>query len=322
MFRVRHLILNEGFSPNHHFQDGTVPLQIAVEKNNSGLVQFLLEMKAYPDLKSNKNQTPIGIAIINSNLTIVKMLLNFGARVELTDSNRRTPLHLASCAGLSETVQTLIQFGASVNAEDRWGRTPLHVALYNLPQDADTLLLYTRTILLLLARGAGVNKKDKCDSSPLFLCASAGNHAKDLCRMLLSKGAKVNQTNGRKITPFRMACMKGHTEICKVLLEYNCIVDTVSLAKEKYCIDIALEEGHINIVKLLMAAGHTPSQLVSLHKVTCDHAITKLCCTPQSLQVTCRKTIRMCLGAEILRKVSKLLYPTSLKDYILLKDVL
>lgn len=309
--QVHHFIVNEGFSANHHFTDGAVPLQIAVERNHAALTSFLLDMRAKPNIKTNAKVCagaapfPLCVAVKNNNSDIVRSLLNAGAQADTRDGNQRSSLHLACSSGSCDIAQILLQHKADVNARDRWRRTPLHLVLYNLPENHDQLPRYNKIVLMLLANGAKVNVLDRRRMAPLHLAAASGDHTTDICRLLISRGANTHDCPMAS----RMVCSRGHVELCRLFLSENFLLDSL-------CMDLAISNSHSMIQHLLACAGVSPSFCEKF-----QDSISGIS-RPYNLQILCRKVIRSSLGNGIHQKVNKLEYPERLKDFILMRDIL
>ena len=80
----------------------------------------------------------------------------------------------------------------------------------------------TKTVEMLLAKGADVNAKDKNGETALMM-ASQNGHS-EIVKLLLAAGADVNakaSKAGKDYTPLSIAKMMGHTQIIKLLKEYG-----------------------------------------------------------------------------------------------------
>ncbi|RYF46246.1 MAG: hypothetical protein EOO38_14485, partial [Cytophagaceae bacterium] len=99
-----------------------------------------------------------------------------------------TPLHIAAQWGTIHCAEELVKCGADINARDMHSFTPLHSTLMN-----PTKLFMRRAITMtsfLLNHGAAVNMAIPSGDAPLHLAAKMGD--KELCNLLLDKGAAIN----------------------------------------------------------------------------------------------------------------------------------
>ena len=221
-----------------------------------------------------------------------------------------------------------------VNVQDRWGRTPLHVTLLNLSHAQNSGTNYTDVVRLLLDRKSDPNQADKHHATPLFIAASSGNI--EITKMLIKHGADVNKPGRHHTTPLMLAAIKGNINICQLLIFYNCKVNCNHLPSGKTCLQLAIQKGFLDILRLLVSAGcdlhsnswsfynnrelwqQRSSKISSEMWVWLDEVFTK----PLTLQHWCRTTIRRSLGKTLHQRVGNIQYPDSLKNFILMKDLI
>ncbi len=163
------------------------------------------------------------------NMKIVKLLLdaktNVNARQVLpTDYNDNTLLEKATNTSSAELVQLLIEAGANMESKNR----ALNIAIENN---------YIEIVKLLLAAGVEDNAKNNALSF-----AIRSKHF-EIAEMLLSDGAK---TKG----DLASASAGGSSEIVKALLKTD-----VDKNEKRQALINAIENTHVDIVKLLLAAG-------------------------------------------------------------------
>ena len=104
---------------------------------------------------------------------------------------------------------------------------------------------------LLLEKGAHVNDQDKFSWTPLMIASRSG-HA-DIVRVLLDAGADVNAKTGTGYTALMAAAKQGHAEIVKLLLARGADVHARDQLGWK-SITLAARSGHEDIVKILERA--------------------------------------------------------------------
>lgn len=95
---------------------------------------------------------------------------------------------------------------SNINLPDDAGLTPLHLA---------ALHCHTNVVMLLLAKGAKINRKAKDDATPLHLAAQEG--CVDAITMLLAKGAKINAQDNQGRTPLKRAELWHQNAVAELL---------------------------------------------------------------------------------------------------------
>ena len=171
-------------------EKGNMPLHLAVQGGNVGIVKLLLLKGAYVYEKNGEGKSPFEIAldlallssqhaclvaILNDYLSqslfnalnssrarLAEKLIEGGANVNVQNNEGDTPLHIAVMEGLLDIVKKLIAEGANVNAQNSAGDTPLHIAV--------KLKNFTITRVLLLA-GAETDKKNHKGDTPYSLAS-------------------------------------------------------------------------------------------------------------------------------------------------------
>lgn len=83
-------------------------------------------------------ETPLMAAVACGQLGVVNYLLQQGANPNVRDEDGKTPLHEACDIGSLPLVMALAEHGADINARDEDGETPLHEA--KLPAIRDYLI--------------------------------------------------------------------------------------------------------------------------------------------------------------------------------------
>jgi len=130
---IRQRVLNDPAYLASRDYIGDTPLQAAIAFGELGLVEFLLQHGADPNVAVDDGYTCLLTAIESekpASLAIVKALVGAGASIHKTGINGWTPLHMAAARGHVEKARYLVQAGASIDerTEIDGGDTPLMVA--------------------------------------------------------------------------------------------------------------------------------------------------------------------------------------------------
>uniref|UniRef100_A0A3Q3ABF0 non-specific serine/threonine protein kinase n=1 Tax=Kryptolebias marmoratus TaxID=37003 RepID=A0A3Q3ABF0_KRYMA len=172
-------------------------------------------------------------------------------------------LHLAISLGNEEAVKFLLLNHANANLANAHGSTPLHLATEKHQKSLAELLLNRRS--------TNVNARDEDQYTALHWAAQNGDEA--MTRLLLDRGAAMNETDGQGRTPAHVACQHGQENVIRVLLSRS--ADVQIKGKNNWTpLHFAAWQGHLGIVKLLVKQagadvdgqttdGRTPLHLAS-----------------------------------------------------------
>ncbi|RKL34968.1 hypothetical protein BFJ72_g8967 [Fusarium proliferatum] len=237
--------------------DYETPLHIAVDWGNLEMVEIILSSRFFSDIdaKGEKEYTALGIAATTGRLGIVSMLLDHGADPNIRNGqhNSSAPLHLAANKGHRGIVIELLKRGADPYPETTKESSAFHAACIGGWLDViETFLEVVDDVSEL------VNFEWGWAGTPLKAAASGGRL--DAVKLLLSKGADPNKQLQSKInrgqTVIHAAAEGGNTQVLEVILD---AVDDSSLEirdrAQRTPLWYACVEGHEDMVKYLLERG-------------------------------------------------------------------
>ncbi|XP_071115437.1 uncharacterized protein [Haliotis cracherodii] len=161
--------------------------------------------------------------------------------------NRDMLIHVAAANGFTECVRILLDpVGTAIDVRGGNGMTALMHACYRgLAELAQ----------MLLDRGADPELLDKESDNCLHLTCRGG--CLDVAKLLLRQSMDLNQGGEYGRTPLIYASYNGHEDILKLLLENGAptSVDSGSVTNIDSCLHLACMKGETNIVKILLDHG-------------------------------------------------------------------
>uniref|UniRef100_A0A3B3TR70 Ankyrin 1 n=1 Tax=Poecilia latipinna TaxID=48699 RepID=A0A3B3TR70_9TELE len=282
-------LLQRGASPNASNVKVETPLHMASRAGHCEVAQFLLQNAAQVDAKAKDDQTPLHCAARMGHKELVKLLLEHKANPDSATTAGHTPLHIAAREGHVHTIRILLDAGAQQVKMTKKGFTPLHVASKYGKVDVAELLL---------DRGANPNAAGKNGLTPLHVAVHHNNL--DVVKLLVSKGGSAHSTARVRCSPMSVHMLTQPMEkllnLSLYLLELFCRsiqVFTVRCTRTGVpktnvhagvCVCLCLflqngytplhimgytplhqaaQQGHTDIVTLLLKHGAMPNEITS-----------------------------------------------------------
>ena len=242
------VMLRHGANVNARSAKAVSPLMLACRYGEGPIVRLLLDAKAEVDAGVEEGlQTALHTAAGNGYADIMRMLLDGGATVDaLRIDGGHTPLLLAADAGFEEATQVLIEAKANVEVETKKRKsTPLVLA---------ARANHPGALRQLLKAGAEIDKRREEDGITALFDAAKFARA-ETTRTLLDLNANPNLADNDGKTPLMLACEIGSREVVHLLLVNGAHVDMVRNESGASAIHSAAAEGHLAIVRDLLAAG-------------------------------------------------------------------
>jgi ankyrin repeat protein len=202
-------LLKEGVDVNIARADGATALLWAAHWDDRDAIELLLRAGANVNAADDHGVTPLARACENASEPTVTRLLEAGANPNAAQTNGLTPLMTAARTGNHNVVKALLSRGAHVNAATT---TTHETALMWAVSERHADIVRT-----LVENGADVHPRPRQAFSPLI--AAAANGDIESAKILISAGARVNDTASDGTHPLPYAIVVGQSAFAHFLLD-------------------------------------------------------------------------------------------------------
>lgn len=213
------------------------PLHEAVIKGHTKLVAYFLKKGANPS--GNKtNQTPLHSAARYDRLEEVRLLVAYGAHIESFNNAGQMPIHRAAEFGSLQVLDYFLNtLKISPDIRTLHGQTALHYAVSSG---------HIACVQFLLKNKAPVDSQERF------------GWLRDVFILRATSGCSVWGIGWGR-TPLHLACMSGHLDIAKLLIEHGASVHKLA-HMEKSALFFACCNNHVPIIELLLSLGVDPNK--------------------------------------------------------------
>lgn len=224
---------------------GETPLMLASQGRHRDIAELLIvQGRADVNRQSTEShETALMIASNRGNLGIVNLLLKNGkANVNLQKKSGATALMLATFAGYADIVKVLLTGGANANMQESAGNSAILLA---------SMRGYLNVIQVLISEGRADETIPNRDGQTAVQMAVKGGHMPTVKYLL----ERQPQQEGHHL--LREAILGGFLDICELLLtQYNADGASAMTPMDRTPLQLASEEGDLDIVNLLLVHGH------------------------------------------------------------------
>jgi ankyrin repeat protein len=272
--RIRALIA-ERVDVNARQGDQATALHWAAHLDNGAAVDLLLRAGARADVADDTGATPLYLACVNGNAGIVTRLLDAGADAKASLLSGETALMTCARSGNATAVRALLRRGAPVdvvNARESahkqtalmWAAAQSHpeVVAVLLESGADVRarsLEYTQTVTSEVTQRAGREELNytvsRGGSTALLFAARSGDA--ESARLLIDRGADVNDALPDGSSALVVAAHSGHTRVAGMLLDRG--ANANADASGYTALHAAVLRSDLALVKALLAHGANPN---------------------------------------------------------------
>ncbi|XP_039990473.1 poly [ADP-ribose] polymerase tankyrase-2-like isoform X5 [Xiphias gladius] len=257
---------------NCHASDGrkSTPLHLAAGYNRVKTVRLLLQHGADVHAKDKGNLVPLHNACSYGHYEVTELLVKHGACVNAMDLWQFTPLHEAASKNRVEVCSLLLSYGADPTFLNCHNKSAIDLAPTS-PLKEQLAHEFRGQSLLQAAREADVVRvkkhlsletvafKHPHSQETALHCASASPYTKrkQVCELLLRRGANVNEKTKDLLTPLHLASEKANNDVIEVLVKHEAKVNAVDHLGQT-ALHRAARCGHLQTCRLLLNAGGDP----------------------------------------------------------------
>ncbi|KAM9426617.1 poly [ADP-ribose] polymerase tankyrase-2-like [Pholidichthys leucotaenia] len=257
---------------NCHASDGrkSTPLHLASGYNRVKTVQLLLQHGADVHAKDKGDLVPLHNACSYGHYEVTELLVKHGACVNAMDLWQFTPLHEAASKNRMEVCSLLLSYGADPNFLNCHNKSCIDLAptvqlkerlayefrghsLLQAVRDADMVQVKKHL------SPETINFKHPNTQETALHCASASPYPKrkQVCELLLKKGANIDEKSKDLLTPLHVAAEKAHNDVIEVLVKHEAKVNAVDHLGQT-ALHRAARCGHLQTCRLLLMVGCDP----------------------------------------------------------------
>ena len=160
-------LLDEGANLGTKDGSGKTALMLAMENNDTSMIQLLIERGADLEATDDDGRCPLFLAVQSSNIDLVELLLKFNPNIEsLNSKTGKTAFHQAIEDGNKNIAELLLKNSADIDARHPDGQTALYTAVNSGNLDLVNFLLRH-----------GANKKIELESGKTVEDVAEGDNA-------------------------------------------------------------------------------------------------------------------------------------------------
>ncbi|XP_061579044.1 ankyrin repeat domain-containing protein 50 [Cololabis saira] len=244
-------LLDRGLDENHKDDLGWTPLHSAACEGHRAVCAALTERGSMARVGEMdiEGRTPLILAAQEGHWSTVKLLLDRRSPID----HRAYDGHSALSAALLEThtdvAELLMKRGADTDVRDAEGRALLYLLVLEARLDMATLLIEKG--------GVPLESRDSDGRTALHVACWQG--CVEIVDLLLKHGANPNARDSQGRPPLHSVAWTGHTKVGHHLLQASGVNINLACHQGATALSIAAQEGHVNIVKILLESGANPN---------------------------------------------------------------
>ncbi|KAI4872225.1 hypothetical protein NFI96_012399 [Prochilodus magdalenae] len=247
-------LLDRGLDENHKDDLGWTPLHAAACEGHKSVCAVLTKQGSMARVNELdvEGRTALILAAQEGHCSTVRLLLDRKSSIDHRGYNGHSALSAGALQGHTEVVELLLRRGADTDVRDAEGRPLLYLLVLEGRLDIATLLIEKG--------GAPLESRDVEGRTALHVAAWQGDL--DGIGLLLRHGADPNALDSEGRPPLHSVAWRGNTAAGRLFLRAReVIVDLACKKQGATALSIASQEGHSNVVAMLLEKGADPDHV-------------------------------------------------------------
>lgn len=246
-------LLDRGLDENHKDDLGWTPLHAAACEGHKAVCGVLIEQGGMVRVGEMdiEGRTALILAAQEGHVSTVRLLLDKRCPIDHRAYDGHSALSAALLEEQTEVAELLMRRGADTDVRDAEGRPLLY--LLALEQRLEMARL------LLEKGGVPLESRDAEGRTALHVACWHGSA--DMVDLLLQHSANPNAQDSEGRPPIHSVAWTGHTQAGRRLLDAPGVNIDLCCHQRATALSIAAQEGHVNIVAMLLEKGANPEHV-------------------------------------------------------------
>lgn len=246
-------LLDRGLDENHKDDLGWTPLHAAACEGHRAVCAALTERGSMARVGEMdiEGRTPLILAAQEGHWSTVRLLLDRRSPIDHRAYDGHSALSAALLESHAEVAELLMRRGADTDVRDAEGRPLLYL-----------LVLENRLeMAMLLIEKGGVPLESRDSEGRTAIHVASWQGCVEMVDLLLKHGANPNAQDTEGRPPMHSVAWTGHAEVGCCLLGASGVNIDLACHQGATALSIAAQEGHANIVAMLLERGANPNHM-------------------------------------------------------------
>ncbi|XP_037646230.1 ankyrin repeat domain-containing protein 50 [Sebastes umbrosus] len=246
-------LLDRGLDENHKDDLGWTPLHAAACEGHRVVCAALTERGSMARVGEMdiEGRTPLILAAQEGHWSTVRLLLDRRSPIDHRAYDGHSALSAALLEGHAEVAELLMRRGADTDVRDAEGRPLLYLLVLEDRLEKATLLIEKG--------GVPLESRDSEGRTALHVASWQG--CVEMVDLLLKHGANPNAQDAEGRPLMHSVAWTGHADVGRRLLETSAVNIDLACHQRATALSIAAQEGHTNIVAMLLERGANPNHM-------------------------------------------------------------